>query len=159
MLADLHPSIALADFIGKLKANASRWWNVEHPRARIAWQRGYGSFSVSQSKVNDVIAYIHGQEVHHRKKNFQDELRDLLRLHKIAYDENGISAIPTDASRCRRLTRPRAIAPDIRLKDARLYALVHNGVNGELSRLTLCTGYTERNDAPEARTLPSFVGR
>ncbi len=87
VLADLHPSIALADFIGKLKANASRWWNVEHPRARIAWQRGYGSFSVSQSKVNDVIAYIHGQEVHHRKKNFQDELRDLLRLHKIAYDE------------------------------------------------------------------------
>jgi putative transposase len=87
VLADLHPSIALADFIGKLKANASRWWNAEHPRARIGWQRGYGSFSVSQSKVDDVIAYIRAQEEHHRKKSFQDELRDLLRLHKIEYDE------------------------------------------------------------------------
>lgn len=87
VLADLHPSIALADFVGKLKANASRWLNAAQPRARMAWQRGYGSFSESQSKADYVIAYIHAQEEHHRKTGFQDELRALLRLHRIEYDE------------------------------------------------------------------------
>jgi putative transposase len=45
------------------------------------------SFSVSQSKLPEVKEYIAGQEEHHRKIGFQDELRALLRKHEIEWDE------------------------------------------------------------------------
>ena len=51
------------------------------------WQGGYGAFSVSQSKVEVVRKYIQNQEEHHRKVTFQDELRELFRLHEIDFDE------------------------------------------------------------------------
>jgi hypothetical protein len=37
--------------------------------------RGYGVFSVSESGVAEVCAYIANQEEHHRKRNFVEELR------------------------------------------------------------------------------------
>ena len=51
------------------------------------WQGGYGSFSVSQSNVEQVRAYIAGQEEHHRKVDFQDEFRALCRKHGVEIDE------------------------------------------------------------------------
>jgi hypothetical protein len=37
--------------------------------------------------VDDVRAYIAGQEEHHRKVSFQDEFRRLLGRYDIAFDE------------------------------------------------------------------------
>jgi putative transposase len=51
------------------------------------WQGGYADFSVSQSNLEGVKAYIAGQEEHHRKVSFQDELRALLRRHELPWDE------------------------------------------------------------------------
>ena len=51
------------------------------------WQNGYGAFSVSQSMVDQVKAYIAGQEEHHRKRTFQEEFRIMLDRHGIQYDE------------------------------------------------------------------------
>jgi len=48
---------------------------------------GYADFSVSQSNLEQVKHYIAGQEEHHRKIAFQDELRALLRKHEIEWDE------------------------------------------------------------------------
>ena len=42
--------------------------------ADFEWQGGYADFSVSQSKLESVEKYIAGQEEHHRKVGFQDEL-------------------------------------------------------------------------------------
>jgi len=42
---------------------------------------------VSQSNLEQVKRYIAGQEEHHRKMSFQDELRALLRKHEIEWDE------------------------------------------------------------------------
>jgi REP element-mobilizing transposase RayT len=55
--------------------------------ADFEWQGGYADFSVSQSKLEEVKQYIAGQEEHHRKVGFQDELRALLRKHEIEWDE------------------------------------------------------------------------
>ena len=44
-------------------------------RGRFAWGRGYGAFSVSHSDVGKVAAYIAGQEKHHRKQTFREEIR------------------------------------------------------------------------------------
>ncbi|MBI3860405.1 MAG: transposase, partial [Planctomycetia bacterium] len=45
------------------------------------------AFSVSQSNVDAVIAYIANQEEHHRRMTFQEEFRALLRRHEIEFDE------------------------------------------------------------------------
>jgi hypothetical protein len=42
---------------------------------------------VSQSNLEPVKQYIAGQEEHHRKIGFQDELRALLRKHEFEWDE------------------------------------------------------------------------
>jgi len=51
------------------------------------WQRGYGGFSISQSAVEETKTYIAGQEVHHRRKTFQEEFRAFLHRYKVEYDE------------------------------------------------------------------------
>ncbi|MCZ7644728.1 MAG: IS200/IS605 family transposase [Planctomycetota bacterium] len=88
LLALLHPTIAPADFVRTLKAGSSRWIHETFSDlAGFAWQTGYGAFSVSKSNVETVVAYIRGQEEHHRKMTFKEELLALLRKHDLDYDE------------------------------------------------------------------------
>ena len=51
------------------------------------WQGGDGSFSVSQSDVEQVRAYVAMQEEHHRKVSYQDKFRALCRKHGVEIDE------------------------------------------------------------------------
>ena len=44
-------------------------------------------FSVSESNVEAVTAYISDQAEHHRKFSYQEELRELLKRHRVAFDE------------------------------------------------------------------------
>ena len=53
----------------------------------FTWQNGYGAFSVSESVKAQVIHYIANQEERHKTLTFQDELRALLEVHRVAYDE------------------------------------------------------------------------
>jgi len=46
--------------------------------------------SVSASNLETVKKYIANQQYHHRKMNFQDELRTLLRRHEVDWDERYI---------------------------------------------------------------------
>jgi len=71
----------------KVKANSSRWIHERWPhRSRFAWQTGYAAFSVSESNLKDVKAYIANQEEHHRKVTFQEEVLAFLKKHGIEYD-------------------------------------------------------------------------
>ena len=80
-------TLGVADLREKVKANSSRWVNQRWPqRERFAWQTGYTAFSVSQSQVEAVKAYIGNQEQPHRKRSFQEELAAFLKQHGIAYD-------------------------------------------------------------------------
>ena len=53
----------------------------------FAWQDGYAAFTVSQSQLDDVRAYIRSQPEHHRTKTFVEEYRAFLARHHIEYDE------------------------------------------------------------------------
>jgi len=53
----------------------------------FAWQDGYAAFTVSQSQLDDVRAYIRSQPEHHRTKTFAAEYRAFLARHHIEYDE------------------------------------------------------------------------
>ncbi|HLA83921.1 MAG TPA: IS200/IS605 family transposase [Thermoguttaceae bacterium] len=81
-------TITLADWVKELKRASSLWAKTKGSQwSRFQWQAGYGAFSVSQSRHADVQRYIKSQAEHHRRLSFQDELRELLRKHRIEFDE------------------------------------------------------------------------
>lgn len=78
----------VADVVKELKRGSTVWLKTKSPvLSEFAWQNGYGVFSIGQSQVEDVRAYIAGQEEHHRKISFQEEFRRLLQRYEIAFDE------------------------------------------------------------------------
>jgi putative transposase len=85
LLAGIRPDTAIAKMLQLLKANSSKW--MSERTGWFAWQAGYGAFSVSESKVPDVRAYILGQEEHHRTISSEEEFRTLLRRHGLSIDE------------------------------------------------------------------------
>jgi REP element-mobilizing transposase RayT len=79
---------AISVLARNLKANSSRWIHETFPDLReFSWQEGYAIFSVSESVSERVREYVRGQEEHHRKKTFQEELAEFLRAHRVEYDE------------------------------------------------------------------------
>ena len=84
LLMQIPPSLALARAVATIKANSARWAN--EGANKIGWQQGYGAFSVSASNIAAVVRYIQNQEAHHRKMNFADEFRALLKKHGVEYD-------------------------------------------------------------------------
>jgi len=84
VLFRLPPTLALARAITLIKSNSSKWMG-EHGRY-FAWQEGYGAFSVSSSSISSVIKYIDGQELHHRKRTYEEEFLALLKKHKHPFD-------------------------------------------------------------------------
>ena len=88
MLFVLPPVLSLADMMEKVKANSSKWVNEgRRGRTRFSWQTGYTAFSVSQSQVEKVGAYIANQEKHHQRRSYLDEVKALLEKHGIGSDE------------------------------------------------------------------------
>jgi putative transposase len=84
LLVALPPAMSLSRAIQDVKGNSSRWLN-ELARG-FAWQKGYGAFGVSESRREAVIAYLLGQEEHHRKWTFEQEFLTLLKGSRIEYD-------------------------------------------------------------------------
>ena len=88
ILARVSRTISIADWVKELKRVSTLWVHESSPNlANFFWQAGYGVFSVSQSKLEEVAAYVEFQEAHHRKMTFQDELRILFKHHHLAFDE------------------------------------------------------------------------
>ena len=78
----------LSDVVGHLKKSSNDRLRSRSPLfASFFWQAGFGAFSVSQSQVEEVRAYIRNQRKHHRVKSFQEELRAFLKAYEIEFDE------------------------------------------------------------------------
>ncbi|MBV6442578.1 MAG: IS200/IS605 family transposase [Haliscomenobacteraceae bacterium CHB4] len=52
------------------------------------WQKGYGAFSVSESKIPSIIRYIQNQEEHHKNVGYDVEWRFLLEKHGLPFDND-----------------------------------------------------------------------
>ena len=89
ILARLRPTISVSEFMSKLKSNASSWAKRQ-TRGRFAWQARFAAFTVSESQVERVRRYIRNQEQHHRRQSFEDELKTILKAHRIEFDENNL---------------------------------------------------------------------
>jgi len=82
----LEPVLAVSDFLSKLKSLSSGWTRRTH-EPLFRWQRRYAAFSVSESASDAVRRYIRNQKEHHKKQTFEDEYKELLRLHKVPFDD------------------------------------------------------------------------
>ncbi len=75
-----------AKVVSETKTGSSAWMKQQGV-ASFAWQRGYGLFSVGPADLGVLLQYIDGQEAHHRKRSFQDEMRAFFEKYHIAFDE------------------------------------------------------------------------
>ena len=82
----LDKKIALSDALRDIKSNSSGWAR-ETFGVEFAWQTGYAAFSVSHSGLEALRSYLVGQEAHHRRISFKEELVALLKKHEVEYDE------------------------------------------------------------------------
>jgi putative transposase len=88
MAIRLSRTVAIAGLVEEVKTSSSKWLKTTSPElANFAWQRGYGAFSVGPADLNALIAYIDGQEEHHRTRSFQEEYRAFLTKYGIQFDE------------------------------------------------------------------------
>ncbi|MBI3830967.1 MAG: IS200/IS605 family transposase [Planctomycetes bacterium] len=88
VLCSLCKTIAVADLVEEVKKSSSKWIKTQGPEFRFFhWQKGYAAFSIGKSGERGVRAYIARQKEHHRKKTFQDELREFLRKYEVEFDE------------------------------------------------------------------------
>ena len=86
--ARLARTISQADLLEKIKKVSSACIKTQGAVYRdFAWQVGYGSFSIGYPDLDDLIAYVDGQEEHHHVKTFQEEYRELLNKYHIPFDE------------------------------------------------------------------------
>ena len=88
LLISQPKKIALSDLVREIKRASSLWIKQKDAKfKRFQWQSGFGAFSVSKIQIEIVKNYIADQKNHHRKENFDDEYRKLLRRYDMDFDE------------------------------------------------------------------------
>ena len=88
ILAILSKNIALSKFLEEIKRNSSRWIKTKGKEYKnFKWQGGYGAFSISERRVENVKRYIENQKEHHKKVSFKEEYIKLLDEHDVEYDD------------------------------------------------------------------------
>lgn len=88
IFSDLHPTVALSDYVKDIKVASSLWMKQSGNFPLFdSWQDGYGAFTYSQKEKDRVIDYIKNQKEHHKKENYFDEYRRLLKEFDIEFDE------------------------------------------------------------------------
>ncbi|MCB9032306.1 MAG: IS200/IS605 family transposase [Chitinophagales bacterium] len=88
ILTDLHPTIALSDFVKDIKVASSVWMKSTNLFPDFeGWQEGYGAFTYSSNEKDKIINYIKNQKEHHQTKTFIEEYKQLLIENNIDFDE------------------------------------------------------------------------
>jgi REP element-mobilizing transposase RayT len=88
LLVGLSRTITIAQLVENIKTETSKWAKrAEGGTSVFSWQSGYGAFSVSHSKRNEVDGHILGQDAHHKRLTYKHEFRLLCTKHEIEIDE------------------------------------------------------------------------
>jgi hypothetical protein len=84
----LPRTVPVSKLLEEIKKSSSAWIKQQASTSRgFAWQAGYGAFSLGQSQLDALIAYIDGQDEHHRKRTFKEEFVEFLKRYGVDYDE------------------------------------------------------------------------
>lgn len=91
IITHLHPSVALADLVKDIKLSTTQMIKEKNIFPNFSgWQDGYAAFTYQVGAVNNLIEYVKNQESHHAAKSYEEEYIQLLKEHKIRYDEKYI---------------------------------------------------------------------
>ncbi len=86
-----RPDGSVSDLVRDIKSASSGWVHKNiGGMSDFRWQDGFGAFTVSHSQSDKVKAYVRNQERHHRKADFKEEFRALLKAHGVDFDEERI---------------------------------------------------------------------
>jgi len=88
LLVDIHPTIALSDFMKELKEYSSKWLakNQSFPDFD-GWAVSFAGFTYNLNDKQTIINYIMNQKEHHKTKSFEEEYRQLLIENGIEIDD------------------------------------------------------------------------
>lgn len=90
LLISLGSEQTIAKIVMLLKGESSFWVNKQKiiPQ-NFEWQDEYIALSVSESGIEKVRQYILNQEEHHKKKTFNQEYEEFLKLHGLSKEDFG----------------------------------------------------------------------
>ena len=87
MVFGMRPSQSVSDLVKQVKMGSSIWINdSKFISSKFRWQDGFGAFSYSKSQLPALIHYVINQEIHHQKKTFLEEYREILDRSETGYD-------------------------------------------------------------------------
>lgn len=88
LLVDIHPTLAVSDFMKELKEYSSKWLssNPNFPDFE-GWAVSFAAFSYNFREKQTIIDYIINQKEHHKKISFEDEYRQFLIENGLEIDE------------------------------------------------------------------------
>ncbi|MCQ2188547.1 MAG: IS200/IS605 family transposase [Paludibacteraceae bacterium] len=80
MCIEIHPTIALSDFMKALKQSTSSWMKEHKEMFPFfdSWGNGYAAFTYAVKDRPNVINYIRNQKEHHKTFDFREEYESLL---------------------------------------------------------------------------------
>ncbi len=80
MCVEIHPMIAVSEFVKILKQETSKWMKEHNEYFPIfeGWGNGYACFTYSVQERPKVIEYIRSQKEHHHRKSFREEYDEWL---------------------------------------------------------------------------------
>ena len=91
ILSDLHPTIALTDFIKEIKTASNLWMKETGNYPQFdSWAEGYCALTYTYRDKEMIVNYIKNQKEHHKKVSFEDEYKALLKEHGVEFDERYI---------------------------------------------------------------------
>ena len=79
---------SMSRLVERLKVSSSKWIKMKGPEfAKFGWQRGYAAFSVGLSDRAALVRYIDVQGAHHKRRDYQAEMRAMFAKYGVAFDE------------------------------------------------------------------------
>jgi REP element-mobilizing transposase RayT len=91
ILSDLHPTVALADFIKEIKTASNTWMKETGMYPKFtSWAEGSCALTYAYRDKEMIVNYIKNQKEHHKKAAFEDEYRALLKEFGVEVDEKYI---------------------------------------------------------------------
>ena len=68
LLVSIPPSLAISDFVKRIKGSSSRHINCMFTQQTFAWQREYGVFSLGRKQLDQAVSYVLQQKHHHQNQ-------------------------------------------------------------------------------------------
>lgn len=83
LLISMEPEQNIAKCVQMIKGESAHWINTNHLlKFKFEWQDEYMALSISESMIDRIRNYIKGQEEHHRRKSFQEEYQEFIKIYK-----------------------------------------------------------------------------